>query len=149
MALQFMLEGVVFLASVLTHTLWIMSYWFKEIAWQNHPIACSNLYASLWDSVRSWDSETNQCSKGEFFGVELLRVSVTFTKGNTNAFITHDSNIGKDCYLFVTGNWLASFPGHDRSSLAVRNSCRGPGLVRHMMRAAAYVTTLLLKSMMS
>ena len=44
---------------------------------------------------------------------------------------------------------LASFPGPARSSLAVRNSRRGPGLVHHVMRAAAYVTNLLLESMMS
>ena len=30
---------------------------------------------------------------------------------------------------------LASFPGPVRSSLAVRNSCRGPGLVHHVMSA--------------
>ena len=30
---------------------------------------------------------------------------------------------------------LASFPGPARSSLAVRNSLRGPGLVRHVMSA--------------
>ena len=44
---------------------------------------------------------------------------------------------------------LDSFPGPARSSLAVRNSHRGPGLVHHVMRAIAYVTTLLLESMMS
>ena len=41
---------------------------------------------------------------------------------------------------------IASFPGPARSSLAVRNSRRGPGFVHHVMRAAAYVTTLLLES---
>ena len=30
-------------------------------------------------------------------------------------------------------NYLASFPGPARSSLAVRNSLRGPGLVHHVM----------------
>ena len=30
---------------------------------------------------------------------------------------------------------LASFPGPARSSLAVRSSCRGPGLVHHVMSA--------------
>ena len=44
---------------------------------------------------------------------------------------------------------LASFPGPARSSLAVRNSRRGPGLVHHVMCAAAYVTSILLESMMS
>ena len=44
---------------------------------------------------------------------------------------------------------LASFPGPARSSLAVRNSRRGPGLIHHVMCAAAYVTSILLESMMS
>ena len=44
---------------------------------------------------------------------------------------------------------LASFPGPVCSSLAVRNSRRVPGLVHHVMCAAAYITTLLLESMMS
>ena len=72
--------------------------------------------------------------------------------------------IGKDCLLFTvpvcgvqkcsrkTGEQephatsrccrfvLASFPGPARSSLPVRNSHRGPGLVHHVMSAAAYVT---------
>ena len=34
---------------------------------------------------------------------------------------------------------LASFPGPARSSLAVRNSRRGPGLVHHVMRAAGII----------
>ena len=34
---------------------------------------------------------------------------------------------------------VASFPGPARSLLAVRNSCRGPGLVHHVMCDAAYV----------
>ena len=51
----------------------------------NHAIALSNfiLHISQGDSVRTYDSETNQCSKLGFFGVELLRVSITFTKGST------------------------------------------------------------------
>ena len=44
---------------------------------------------------------------------------------------------------------VASFPGPARSSLAVRNSRRGPGLVHHVMCAAAYITSILLESMMS
>ena len=40
---------------------------------------------------------------------------------------------------------LASFPGPARSSLVVRNSCRGPGLVHHVMCATAYVTAISLK----
>ena len=48
-----------------------------------------------------YDSETNQSSKLGFFSAELLRVSVTFTKGSTevDAFIAlaHDSIVGKDC----------------------------------------------------
>ena len=40
---------------------------------------------------------------------------------------------------------LASFPGPARSSLAVRNSRRGPGLVHHVMSAAAYVTAISLR----
>ena len=44
---------------------------------------------------------------------------------------------------------VASFPGPARSSLAVRNLRRGPGLVHHVMCAAAYVTSILLESMMS
>ena len=44
---------------------------------------------------------------------------------------------------------VASFPGPARSSLAVRYSRRGSGLVHHVMCATAYVTTLLLESMMS
>ena len=40
---------------------------------------------------------------------------------------------------------LASFPGPARSSLAVRNSHRGPGLVHHVMCGTAYVTTVLLR----
>ena len=41
---------------------------------------------------------------------------------------------------------VASFPGPARSLLAVRNSRRGPGLVHHVMCAAAYVTSILLES---
>ena len=37
--------------------------------------------------------------------------------------------------LYSIQPWLASFPGPARSSLAVRNSCRGPGLVHHVMSA--------------
>ena len=44
-----------------------------------------------------------------------------------------------------TGWSLASFPGLVRLSLAVRNSRRRPGLVRHVISATAYVTTILLK----
>ena len=44
---------------------------------------------------------------------------------------------------------LASFPGPVRLLLAVRNLRRRPGLVHHVTCAAAYVTTLLLESMMS
>ena len=44
---------------------------------------------------------------------------------------------------------LASFPGLVHSSLAVRNSRRRPGPFHHVMHAAAYVTTILLESMMS
>ena len=40
------------------------------------------------------------------------------------------------------GPKLASFPGPARSSLAVRNSRRGPGLVHHVMSATAYVTPI-------
>ena len=49
---------------------------------------------------------------------------------------------------FVNINWqcgapgwggVASFPGSARSSLAVRNSRRGPGLVHHVMCAAAVI----------
>ena len=40
---------------------------------------------------------------------------------------------------------VASFPGPARSSLAVRNLHRGPGLVHHVMCAAAYVTSILLE----
>ena len=40
---------------------------------------------------------------------------------------------------------LASFPGPARSSLAVRNSRRGPGLVHHVMSATAYVTAISLR----
>ena len=54
------------------------------------------------------------------------------------------------CVAVVSrGYTIASFPGPARSSLAVRNSRRGPGLAHHVMRAADYVTTLLLESMMS
>ena len=51
----------------------------------NHTIALSNPYPSCsqGDSVRTYNSETNQCSKLGFFGAELLWVSVTFTKGST------------------------------------------------------------------
>ena len=44
---------------------------------------------------------------------------------------------------------LASFPGPVGLSLAVRNLRRRPGLVHHIMCAAAYFMTLLLESMMS
>ena len=44
-------------------------------------LALSNLHPS-WSPVRLKDSETNQCSKLGFFSAELLRVSVTFTKGS-------------------------------------------------------------------
>ena len=40
---------------------------------------------------------------------------------------------------------LASFPGPARSSLAVRNSLRGPGLIHHVMSAIAYVTAISLR----
>ena len=40
---------------------------------------------------------------------------------------------------------LASFPAPARSSLAVQNSRRGPGLVHHVMCAAAYVTAISLR----
>ena len=40
---------------------------------------------------------------------------------------------------------VASFPGPARLSLAVRNSRRGPGLVHHVMCAAAYVTAISLR----
>ena len=55
-----------------------------------YELALSNLHPS-WSPVRLKDSETNQCSKLGFFrltrsssalSVELLRVSVTFTKGS-------------------------------------------------------------------
>ena len=36
---------------------------------------------------------------------------------------------------------VASFPGPARSSLAVRNSRRGPGLVHHVMRTTGCVFT--------
>ena len=52
----------------------------------NHAIALSNLHPSCSqgsDSVRTYDSGTNLCSKIGFFGAELLWVSVTFTKGST------------------------------------------------------------------
>ena len=41
--------------------------------------------------------------------------------------------------------YMASFPGLMRSLLAVQNSHRRPGLVHHMISAAAYVTTILLR----
>ena len=41
------------------------------------------------------------------------------------------------CGLSSCGILVASFPGPARSSLAVRNSRRGPGLVHHVMCAAA------------
>ena len=40
---------------------------------------------------------------------------------------------------------LALFPGPVHSSLAVRNLHRGPGLVHHMMSAAAYITAISLR----
>ena len=40
---------------------------------------------------------------------------------------------------------LASFPGPVRSSLAVRNSRKGPRLVHYVMCGTAYVTTVLLR----
>ena len=39
----------------------------------------------------------------------------------------------------MRGGGLASFPGPARSSLAVRNSRRGPGLVHHVMCATAVI----------
>ena len=39
----------------------------------------------------------------------------------------------------IKGIVLASFPGPARSSLAVRNSRRGPGLIHHVMRAAGVI----------
>ena len=50
----------------------------------NHIIALSTLILRVpqGDSARTYDSETNQCSKLGFFGAKLLRVSVTFTKGS-------------------------------------------------------------------
>ena len=51
--------------------------------------------------------------------------------------------------LVLMSRWyyLASFPGSVRSSLAVQNSRRGPGLIHHVMCAAADVTTILLRMM--
>ena len=51
----------------------------------NHAIAFQTfiLRVPQGDSVRTYDSETNKCIKLEFFSAELLRVSVTFTKGST------------------------------------------------------------------
>ena len=43
------------------------------------------------------------------------------------------------------GCFLASFLGPARSSLSVRNSRRGPGLVHHVMCATAYVTAISLR----
>ena len=40
---------------------------------------------------------------------------------------------------------IASFPGPAYSLLTVWNPCRGPGLVRHMMCAAAYITAISLR----
>ena len=52
-------------------------------------------------SVRTYDSETNQRSKLGFFGVELLWVSVTFTKGSTKVdaliALARNSIVGEDC----------------------------------------------------
>ena len=51
-------------------------------------------------------------------------------------------------YVYVHPTWwlcVASFPGPARSSLAVRNSRRGPGLVHHVMCAAAYVMAISLR----
>ena len=46
---------------------------------------------------------------------------------------------------FVWKDELASFPGPARLSLAVRNLHRGPGLIHHVMCAAAYVTAISLR----
>ena len=43
------------------------------------------------------------------------------------------------------GSRVASFPGPACSLLAIRNSHRGPGLVHHVMCAAAYVTAISLR----
>ena len=40
---------------------------------------------------------------------------------------------------------VASFPGPARSSLAVRNPRRGPGLVHHVMSTTAYITAISLR----
>ena len=40
-----------------------------------------------------------------------------------------------DCHKSESRLLVASFPGPARSSLAVRNSRRGPGLVHHVMSA--------------
>ena len=42
---------------------------------------------------------------------------------------------GKPAIFFSWAMSVASFPGPARSSLAVRNSRRGPGLVHHVMSA--------------
>ena len=44
---------------------------------------------------------------------------------------------------------VALFPGPVHSSLAVRNSHRGPGLVHHVMSATAYVMAFHRESMTS
>ena len=46
---------------------------------------------------------------------------------------------------FVWKDELASFPGPVCLSLAVRNSCRVPGLIHQVMCAAAYVTAISLR----
>ena len=48
-------------------------------------------------------------------------------------------------YMGLRTSLVASFPGPARSSLAVRNSHRGPGLVHHVMSATAYVTAISLR----
>ena len=52
----------------------------------------------VFPHLKTWNGETNQCSKHGVFGVWLLQVSVTFTKDSTKFdALTCDSNIGRDC----------------------------------------------------
>ena len=53
----------------------------------------------------------------------------------------------KNCMLTIAAAFgdFPKFPGPACSSLAVRNSRRGPGLVHHVMSATAYVTPISLR----
>ena len=83
-------------------------------------------------------------SKFSTFQADILALLELFKKSTAAIHL-------KPCIIcqYILLPELALLPGLARSSLAVQNSCRSPGLVHHVMCATAYVTTILMESMIS